>query len=243
MRFLRRLTTAAGATAIVALGAMFVPHLLQHMETFRVRDVRVEGNRFLTRAEVVRASGIDAAASIWDGTRPWERALAEHVMIERVRVRRSLPNTLIIEVVENEPVALLPMPTLEPVDRHGRLLPIDPARHRLDLPVVRASPDPARADFSSSKELRLLLSELDRLHELDPELVRRTSELSVDGQHDIVLHLYAPEVEFRYRPPIRADRLQEGRYALSDALKRGGSVAVVDLRFEGQVVVRSSDAQ
>ena len=228
--------------AILGVGiAAFTPTALRKLDSFEVREVRLEGARFLDRSEAIRTAGIGAGANVWDDASEWERRLTRHVLVERARVKRELPATLVLEVEEAAPVALLPMPTLEPVDRHGRILPIDPASHRLDLPILHASPDARRADFASSTELKLLLDEVVRLGEFDPELVRRTSELSVDERGDVLVRLYSPEVTLRYRPPLTASRLAEGLHALADALERGVEVRMIDLRFDGQVVVRGQE--
>lgn len=240
MRIWRRAAIAALIAILGAGIAVGTPLALRKIESFEVREVRLEGARFLDRTEAIRTAGIGAGASVWDDSSEWERRLGEHILVERAQVKRQLPNTLVLEVEESTPVALLPMPTLEPVDRHGRVLPIDPARYRLDLPVLQASADPARADFSSSTELKVLLGEVVRLREIDPELIRRASELAIDPRGDVIVRLFSPDVEIRYRPPIQATRLAEGLHALSDALKRTEDVRVVDLRFDGQVVVRGA---
>lgn len=236
-----RRAMVAALVAILGAGiAVGTPVALSKLDSFEVQEVRLEGTRFLERTEAIRTAGIGAGASVWDDSSEWERRLGEHILVERARVKRQLPHTLVLEVEESIPVALLPMPTLEPVDRHGRVLPIDPAQHRLDLPVLQATTSPGRADFSSSAELKVLLSEVVRLREIDPELVRRASELAIDPRGDVIVRLFSPEVEIRYSAPIQATRLAEGLHALSDALKRTDDVRVVDLRFEGQVVVRGS---
>lgn len=236
-----RRAAVAALVAILGAGiAVGTPIALRKLDSFEVREVRLEGTRFLERTEAIRTAGIGAGASVWDDASEWERRLSDHILVERARVKRQLPHTLVLVVEESAPVALVPMPTLEPVDRHGRVLPIDPARHRLDLPVLQASSDPDQAEFSSSAELKVLLGEVVRLRDMDPELVRRASELAIDERGDVIVRLFSPDVEIRYRAPIEAPRLAEGLHALADALKRSDDVRVVDLRFDGQVVVRGA---
>ncbi len=238
----RRGGAALAVAAVAAAVWWWAPGILREFDAFRVTDVRVEGTRFMERSEAIRAAGIGTDASVWDDTGAWERKLARNVLVESARVRRQLPGTLVIEVRERKPIAFLAMPTLEPVDRWGHVLPIDPARHRLDLPVLRLNGDPERPDAAFSLQLRRMLAELVALNEIDSELVLRMSELAVDERGDLVVRLYSPDVDIRYRAPIRAARLAEGLHSLSDALTRMDRVSMVDLRFDGQVVVRGPES-
>jgi hypothetical protein len=50
---------------------------------------------------------VDTTASIWDPTGPLVARLASHPQLRRVSVRRKLPGTLVVDVEENLPVALV----------------------------------------------------------------------------------------------------------------------------------------
>ena len=77
-------------------------------------------------------------ASVWDDTSEWEKRLETHPLVMNAKIHRRFPGTLLLEIEECEPVALFPSPTLVPVDGTGRILPIDPTLHRLDLPLISA---------------------------------------------------------------------------------------------------------
>ncbi len=146
-------------------------------------------------------------------------------------------------------MALLPTPTLEPVDADGRILPIDPARSRLDLPVVE--PPPAVRGREGKGEghgwaparVRPLTAELARLSAQDPAFVREVEVLSAEGRGDMEALWGASEVRLRFHAPLSPLRIREARAALEDAAARepGRTVATVDLRFADQVVVRYGD--
>ena len=121
-----RVALGITVVAVVAWGLTRVPPLLAGMETFRVSETQVEGRRYLTQAQVVEIAGIPADASVWDDFDDWEDRLREHPVILEASVDRVLPGTLIVRIREREAVALVAMPTLEPVDREGRRLPRRP---------------------------------------------------------------------------------------------------------------------
>lgn len=232
---------AAGAAAAVFSRA---PEALARMDFFRVEEVRLEGARFLLVPEAVAAAGIPDDASVWGDTERWASRLREHSLVSEARIRRRLPSTLVLEVVERVPVALLPMPTLEPVDRTGAMLPIDPTRHPLDLPLLRPRTwgDEERPLFPG--EIRMLSEEAGRLAEAEPAFLATLSELAWEPGGGIVARGGRNGVLVRFRPPLSSRRIQEAVAVLADAagrLSRDDHV-VVDLRYAEQVVVRSSRA-
>lgn len=235
IRFVFVLALAGG----LAAGASRVPGLLAELEIFRVRDIRVEGTRFLVRDEAVEWAAIPDGASVWDDPGRWESQLRAHPLVRDVRVRKRLPGTLVLQVRERKPVALIPDPVLEPVDARGRPLPLDPAGRRLDLPVIRPT---RRRDEQrlTPREVQAVAREIGRLEEIDPRFVASISDVELGARNHLIARLTDSGVELHFRPPLTSHRLREGLRALSDAAGRGGGVEPrsVDLRYDDQVVVR-----
>ncbi len=230
-----------------------VPEALAHVERFHVRAVELEGAVHLELDDAVAHIGMAPGLSVWDDLEPVEARLRTHPMVLEARVRRRLPSTLVFQVRERTPVALLPTPVLVPVDADGSLLPIDLGRHALDLPLLQPGVEGGRqpgqgngegsgesgGDLLTPAELRTLAGEVARLELLEPELLATLSDAALDRWGDVVLRLADPRVEIRYRPPLSPARLREGLQVLGDALDRSPNrVRGVDLRFEDQVVVR-----
>lgn len=240
MRRRARLLLTAGATAVAALAATEVPGLLREVELFGVREVRLEGGRFLDADEATEVAAIPAGASVWDDPAPWEARLRDHPLVRDVRIRRELLGTLVVEVDERVPVAFAPTPVLRPVDARGEPLPLDPAAHALDLPVLRPRPEGDDPD-GEARRLRELAGEVARLGEIAPELAARISEVGIDdGGRGLAVRLQTPGVTVRFRRPVTRRRAREALLVLADAVtRRGGLVPEsVDLRFADQVVVR-----
>ncbi len=235
--FLLVTALALGAGAL----ASRLPDALSRMEVFRVTEILVEGNRFLSRTEAVMAAAVPDQASLWEDRDPWTAGLLAHPLVREARIRRRLPGTLILEVVEREPVALVSNPTLEPVDEAGRLLPVDPAEHRLDLPIITAWGGGDLATLSPS-ERGVLAGEIARMAEADPEILARISELSLGRRGDLRARIWEPEVTLFYRPGIPGRRIREGLRVLADAGARfeEREAMDLDLRWEDQVVVQLS---
>lgn len=226
------------ATALVAWKA---PSALEHLDLFRVREIRVAGTRYLAADQVIAAAAVPPGASLWSDPTPWEEALRRHPLVRDARVRRRFPHTLVVQIVERRPVALLATPVLWPVDGDGAILPLDPAAMALDLPVIRPPQTGAAIPGRrAGAEIRALAAELERLQEVAPAFLATVSDLGLDGGHDIAIRLLDPPVELRYRPPLDPRRLRDGLTALRDAAARRADAvpAVIDLRFADQVIVR-----
>jgi cell division protein FtsQ len=103
VRWLRYLAGVGLAAALaVALLAMTRSSL------FHVRDIEVEGNHALSRAELIRRTGITAATNaMWLDEGSVERSLLAEPWIARVEVRVSLPWTVHISIIERTPVAVI----------------------------------------------------------------------------------------------------------------------------------------
>jgi hypothetical protein len=225
----------------VALGGVFrrVPEALAEVEAFRVTEIRLRGERFFTHEEAVRTLDLETTASVWDDTKVLKGRLVEHPLVKDVSIYRRFPHALLIKVVEEEPVALFPNPTLEPVDREGRVLPIDPVVHKLDLPIMTASPGEGAGSLSP-EELKTLAGEIARLAQGDPEFHARISDYALHPGGDVTARISDPPVRLHFRPGLQSGRIQAGLRVLVDAQDRfdKGDVADLDLRFDNQVVVR-----
>jgi len=181
---------------------------------------------------------VPKAANLWDDTGPVEERLRAHPLIRAVAVTRRLPGTLVFEVEERVPVGLVPTPTLQPVDRDGHRLPLDPAHHPLDLPVIR--PGRAVQGTPAPAAIAAGAQEAARPAEVDPTFWAGVSVVTENGSHDVVLEWGDPIVRLRYHVPLAQGRVREALAVLADAVDRTGGrlPTTIDLRFADQIVVR-----
>jgi hypothetical protein len=173
-----------------------------------------------------------------------EVRLEAHPLVEEATGHRRFPDALLFAVKERQPVALFPNPTLEPVDEDGRILPIDPALHKLDLPIL-ALAGQRQSGSVSPKDLRLMAGEISRLAQGDPEFHANISDLALFPGGYLRARISDPPVTLRFAPGLSSGRIQTGLRVLADAMGRFQSrdVMDLDLRFEDQVVVRVSSAE
>jgi cell division protein FtsQ len=222
------------------------------LEFFHLRSVSIEGTRYLSPEMIMERLALDTMRSVWDDTRPLADRLRLMSQVSEVEIKRRLPGTLVVKIRENVPVALAPSPRgLEPVDTSGTVLPLDPTRDDLDLPVVN------QRDIA-------ILSLLGAIRADDPALYNRISEVSRDGKAGLVFSLaplagsvsrvgdsiangkrdsvftVIPARSLRVRAPLGVSvaRLADIFPVESDLVRRRASVAELDLRYRDQVIAR-----
>ncbi len=226
----------AGAT-LASLGDG--PDLLARFARFRVAAVEVRGARYLDSEEIRR--WIPVYQDERGGARSLEGRLRTHRLIEEATVRTLPGDTVEIVIQERRPVALVATPALNPVDPGGEYLPIDPALHRLDLPILRPmEPQTGTLTVTEHQQIQAMAGEVHRLGELHPDFARSVSEIAWTAQGTLTARLSETEAVLHFEPPLSVRRLREGLAALADALSRAPdrTATVADLRFRDQVVVR-----
>ncbi len=240
-RFARRILVP-GATLVAAtvLAAVLVKAgllFLANLPLFRVDEVRVGGLSYLTEDQVRVAAGVDGTTSLWGAEAAWLKGIEALPMVKSVEVRRRLPATLIFTVREATPVALVASPLVIPVDGGGNPLPVDPTGPVLDLPLLRV----LQPDSSPSRGIGVLAREAERLGEMAPDVFAVISEMHLTEER-VIIFLGDSALKLRYIPPISERRIREAIVAMNDALQRfpDQPLREVDLRFEDQVVVRTT---
>ena len=132
-----------GVVLVLAILAspLWGPKLLRQFAFFRVRKVEILGARYTPANDVLERLHVDTMRSVWDPLGPLVQRVQTHPQVERVVVTRKLPGTLVVELTERRPVALVPTPDgLRAVDERGKGLPLDPSLTPVDAPVVSATP-------------------------------------------------------------------------------------------------------
>lgn len=232
----RRLTVLVLAAVAGAGSPVWGPPLLRSLPAFQVEEVRVSGVRYLDPADVRELAAIPSGASVWDEAGGWEERVRRHRLVEEVRVARRGWSTLEIQVTETRPVALvIDGGGLSPVDRQGRILPLDPTRHRLDLPVLRGEAEVRDGRIRSQRQIRELAA-VAELGREDSAFLARVSEIQpVPGGGMRMWMLEEVPVGRVVLPVDRADRaLERVEIALGIARR---PVRTADARFRDQVVL------
>jgi cell division protein FtsQ len=249
MKGKRRLATVLGALVIAgaASAPVWAPTLLRRVPVFEIRRVEVSGMHLVAPHELLATSGVQMGQNLWDDPDPWLVALLGHPGVAAASIERVLPGTLRIRVEERQPVAFVEEEVLRAATVTGELLPVDPSRVNLDLPLVRGAivRDGDAGDRVGDEGTRHLLAELGAIAAVDRDLFSRISEVSRDPAGHAVLALVDPAMRVMLPGGTDRSRLHRLLAVLEDLEKRdsgrrpdAADPIRVDLRFADQVVVR-----
>jgi cell division protein FtsQ len=214
-----------GLAVVLVLGSPFWgPLLLSRLTFFRVHRVEIVGARYVAPRDILSRLHVDTMASVWAPTGPLAARVASHPEIQHAVVRRKLPGTLVIEIVERVPIALVPAPSgFRVYDERGAALPIDPARMPVDVPVLMER---------DTTVLRLLGA----MRVGRPALYERVSAVRRAGRDELILQLKTEPV--RVMQDVTLERLADIDPVEADLSRKQLRVAEIDLRYRDQVIAR-----
>ena len=196
----------------------------RNLAFFRVQQVEVRGTRFARPSDIAARLQVDTTFSIWSPFDSLRARVEAHPQVRAARIERRLPSTLIVTIDENLPIALVPAAAgFKAYDDSGRVLPLDPARWGVDLPVV------PRVDTAVFRLLGDLKAEM-------PEYYARVSEARRVGKDEVQLDLV--DVTVRAMLDMRADRLLQLSSVEADLAKRRLKAVELDLRYHDLVIAR-----
>ena len=217
----------AGVAALVLLGSPFwAPGVFRRLAFFRVRKIEILGTRYTAPGELLDRLRVDTTRSVWDPVAPLEARVRAHPQIESVTVSRRLPGTLVVQVTERHPVALVSVAGgLRAVDERGVRLPLDPSRTPVDAPIVTAAP----RDTAVYHLLGTMRREA-------PALYAKLSSIRAAGPDEIVLQI--ADLPVRAMTSVTLARLSDIEPVERDLTRRQLRAAEIDLRYRDQVIAR-----
>lgn len=229
---LLRLTAAALAIAALWIGWAS----LSHSQLFKIEHVNVTGNERLSSEDVIAQASIPPAATLLGidkddiGNR-----LLKNPWISGVRVKRHFPATLVIEVKERVPVALVDSGvSFWFVDGDARVLAETTPATSTVLPVIRDLPDFV-AEPGKTSESATLRNALAILRGVSSDLLGTVRLVSAPSRNETAL-LTANSVEIMIGEAVQ---LKEKSILVKDILaERGSEVVFIDVRSVERPVSR-----
>lgn len=175
-------------------------YVLLQSPLFEVRRIKVEGNEVLSAQEVIAVSGVHLETNIFKvNLKDAERRLSVVPLVKRAELKRVLPGTILIKLVERRPVALLPVKgSFIALDEEGVYLFAESAGVK-GLPVITGVEGVEHGGPGRRVRGEGLNTALRTVVEMPAELVNRLSEICVGGS-EIVLYTLEG-VQCRLGPP------------------------------------------
>ncbi len=226
------------SAAWASLGPGWVRAQLSALRLFRIETVQVNGNRVLTSADVLATAGLRTGESLVGLDLAAARArLVAHPRVREASLRRRLPGTIVVEIVEREPWAIVRADRDYLADAEGAIISEVVSGSRSDLPVLTGVEAVAgvltargAADLAAGIEL------VAAIRQVGFPVLSAVDHIDLADPDDAVI------VPVSGRPLVHAGRrdaagrLRRWYLVAPDMAQRWQELEYVDLRAEGQVV-------
>ncbi len=210
---------------------------LNAQELFEFKHLKIVGTKYTQQKEILNYAKIDSSLSLFKLDL---KLIAEHVkkhpLVQNAVVSRRLPSTLIIQVEEKKPIALLNQNQLLPIDANGDILNGLKPDMLFDLPII------SNVEAGQETNIKEIVDFLNYIKKYQFPLYCEISEISfsqkvgiyfclVDDSIPVVLGKGNYQTKGQHFTKVLS--IVKGKKQLSD-------VEFFDLRFENQVIVKES---
>jgi cell division protein FtsQ len=245
------------AVAVVVVGlALYAGHraiaVVSGLEMFRVDQIHVRGNHRLSNGEVrAMLDGLRGRSVLAVDLGEWRRALLNSPWVADASLRRTLPSTVDVVILERAPLGIARIKgSLYLVDDRGAVIDdYGPGYADLDLPIIDGLSGPSAVDDplgvaqstrreESADMYRALLARrlLDALRARN--MAGQISQIDVSDSRNAVVLLDGDPTLIRLGHERFVERLQS-YHELAPALREQvPTIDYVDLRFDERVYVR-----
>jgi cell division protein FtsQ len=238
-RWLRLLRRSLAAALLVAVG-WWAALAIADAPALRVERIAVTGTAHLSKGEVLAlVEGLRGRNILFVSLDDWRRQVLACPWVADATLRRSLPRTVEVQIVERRPLAIGRVgEALFLVDEHGdEIDEYGPRYADFDLPIIDglALEGEQRAD-ANERRMQLASRLLGDLRGR-PDLARRISQLDVSDPRNAVVIVDQETARVRLGDERFAERLQSYVELAPRLREQVAAIEYVDLRFGERVIV------
>lgn len=201
---------------------------------FRIANIEVKGNNFLSEGEVREMLGPAMGGNLVGADLDALRSnLAASPWVGGAVVRRKLPDTLLVDVTERFPIALAEADQLYVMDASGELIDLlGPRTAGFDLPIVRGLKGVSvEVRQDRARRANALLEDLG-------ELSAEVSEISVDRSGDLLVILRGDGSVLKLAEPPYRKRVLSFLALRQKLRERCPDAEYFDLRFKDRIYAK-----
>ncbi|HEY7820746.1 MAG TPA: FtsQ-type POTRA domain-containing protein [Vicinamibacteria bacterium] len=228
-------------TMVMALAALWIAFRRSGGADLEIDRILVEGNERLSEGEILELIEVEAATSILTlDLGETRRKLLRSAWVKDVELKRMLPATLTLEIVERTPVAVAALSELYLLAEDGTILDQLPPFYDVGkLVLVRGLADQAGR---VSADRAALAGRMAEALLADERLSLWISEVDVaEGPDSVTLRLRDSPLSILVSEGSMVPRLNEVAPLLAGLGERLPGMEVLDLRFQNRVYVRLTE--
>lgn len=204
-------------------GCQYTVRSIKGMSIIKVKEIKVKGPSNIDSQEIITLSGIKKGDSIFGTSISLAKdKISKHKWVKYVRIRRSLPSTLIIDITPKKVGALaLAHNSVYYVDDSGKIMDVFTPGYETDHPVIISKPG----------YYPKILATIEQLRKLEP-----ISELQLE--QDVIT---VRSAKFPMRIGLDINEIDKGLSkafrVIKDIEEKGETASTVDASLPGNRIV------
>lgn len=117
----------------------FTIAFLMTSSLFNIKTINVIGNNRVSQQEIIRLSGLNYQQNIFRiNTKETMKNIFQSPYVEKIKIKRGLPNIINIDIIEREPLVLVPyVGSYLFVDSQGIVVEINSSIEKMQLPIIK----------------------------------------------------------------------------------------------------------
>jgi cell division septal protein FtsQ len=207
----------------------------------KIDRVVVSGNTRMSAAGVLTAlKGLEGENILSTNLDAWRARLLESPWVRDAQLRRSLPSTIDVTILEREPVGIGRVGAqLYLIDERGGLIDeYGPEYADFDLPIIDGLAAPRGSETTTDEARGALAARVLTALHAKPSIARRVSQIDVSDLHNAAVIVNDDPSVIYVGEDAFLPRL-ESYLGLAEALRsKVPDIDYVDLRFDGRIYVR-----
>jgi cell division protein FtsQ len=230
LRLLRR--SLAGA--VLAAAGWWAAVTIADARALRVERISVTGTEHLSNGDVLAlVEGLRGRNILFVSLEEWRRQVLGCPWVADAMLRRSLPRTIEVHIVERRPLGISRAgEALFLVDEHGdEIDEYGPRYANFDLPIIDGLAREGEQHAALNERRMQLASRLLREMRGRPDLARRISQLDVSDPRNAVVIVDQDTTRVRLGDERFVERLQSYVELASSLREKVPDIEYVDLRF------------
>jgi len=235
----KRAATSVAVTLVATLALYRAALVVVQARVLKVDRILVSGTERLSKGDVMAVlSGLRGESVLFTDLHAWRRRLLASPWIRDAALRRSLPSTVEVAILERRPVGIGRLNgELYLVDERGVIVDqFGPQYADLDLPIIDGLG--GHGDTMTDESGAELAARVVAAARSKPALAKRLSQIDVTDAHNASVILAGDPAVLELGDDQFVPRL-ESYLGLSTALhERVADIDAVDLRFDDRIYVR-----
>ncbi|MDF2521888.1 MAG: putative polypeptide-transport-associated domain protein FtsQ-type, partial [Clostridia bacterium] len=118
--------------------AVFCAAFLLTSKLFNIHTINVTGNVKVSQQEIIRLSALSYQQNIFRiNTKETMKSIFQNPYVKKIKISRSLPNVINIDIIEREPMVLVPyLGSYLFMDEEGIVIEIQSSIKDMNLPII-----------------------------------------------------------------------------------------------------------